>query len=95
MINLENLSFEFTSKEYRSNIECIITVKDTENDEYVFSGQFYANLDWLDEEECEVVRDDLRELEKYCFVNNFQKVQKMMKEVFSWNYVAYDDIDFI
>lgn len=45
MINLENLSFEFTSKEYRSNIECIITVKDTENDEYVFSGQFYANLD--------------------------------------------------
>lgn len=93
--NTENLNYKLTTKDYRSNIDCYITITDNDNDdEVVFHWQFYADLDWLEDEDREEVRRDLNTLEKYCNENNKKWIQYMMNNTFRWNCIWVDYIDF-
>lgn len=91
---MENLNYELVTKEYRSNIDCRIIVTDRDNDEVVFNWQFYADLDWLDSDGRDEVKKDIDKLEKYCNDNNKNWIQDMMSNVFDWNCIALDYIDF-
>ena len=91
---MENLNYELVTKEYRSNIDCRIIVTDRDNDEVVFNWQFYADLDWLDNDDLDEIKEDIDKLEKYCNDNNKNWIQDMMSNVFDWNCIALDYIDF-
>lgn len=89
---MKNLSFDFTSKYYRSNINCYISVTNTETEELVFHWQFYVDLD-IEKKYKEDIKNELQKLEEACNSNDFDKVKTMMSDTFTWNCIWYDYIE--
>ena len=91
--NMENIKFELTKKTYRSNINCTITVTDRDNNEILFSWQFYVDLDWLDNDDLDEIKEDIDKLEKYCNDNNKNWIQDIMSNIFTWDCIVFDHIN--